>query len=154
MSQRWKRILIVAGGLFAINVVSRFVTWQADIVSAAEQLKVALVATVATALALAVLAGWAAPRYPFARIAADLGAAAGIAIALTVLVGPFAGGSAPFREGPEIFVYQLLLLIGIYAAGVALGFIVLVALGKDWRSRRLKQYEATYKARPNRIVRG
>jgi hypothetical protein len=154
MNERWRRILIVAGGLFAINAISRFVTWKADIVSGTEQLRVALVATVVTALALAGLAAWAAPRYPFSRLAADLGAAAGIAIVLTMLVGPFAGGSVPFREGPEIFVYQVLLLIGIYAAGVGLGFMAVVALGKDWRSKGLKRYEATYKARPNRAVRG
>jgi len=153
MNQRWKRILIVAGGLFVINAIARFVTWKADFVSENEQLRVALIATVASALVLAGLAAWAAVRYSFARLLADLGAAAGIAIVATMLIGPFAGGSAPFRGGPELFVYQILLLIGIYAAGIGLGFMAIVALGKDWRSQNLKRYEASYKARPRRPVR-
>ena len=97
---------------------------------------------------------WWAWGKPFTRLFADLGLALLVGTLLNMLVAPFLGGSKPFAEGLEVFVYEFLLLLGIGAAAGFLGFVVMVALGKDWRSRGLKRYEQHYAKRPHRTARG
>ena len=69
-------------------------------------------------------------------------------------IGPFLGGSKPFVEGLEFVVLQVLLFLGLGGVGILLGYLVVVAFGKDHKSRSLKRYEQNYRARPHRTVRG
>jgi hypothetical protein len=86
-------------------------------------------------------------------VVADLGAASAIACVLSVVVGPFVAGSKPFAGGLGFFVGQILLFALLSATGVLLGFLGVVMLGKDYRSRSLKRFEQTYRAKPPRVVR-
>ncbi|HEX6870834.1 MAG TPA: hypothetical protein VF163_07030 [Micromonosporaceae bacterium] len=154
MRKRWLWVGLLALGVFAINAIGRLVTWRADLATESEQLPVGIIGFTAIALVFAVLAALWAVRYPFPRLFGDLAAAAGLGALLSVLVGPFAGGSTPFAEGLGNVVGQILMFLGVSAFGAFLGFSVVVALGKDWKSQGLRRYEQRYKTKPHRPVRG
>jgi hypothetical protein len=141
MPKRWVRAGLLALAIFLVNGISRFVTWKFDIVDEDEQLRLGLVAVGFVALLLIGASVWWAIRYPFGRLFADIGAAVGVGALLSLLIGPFLGGTKPFADGLDFFVGQLLLFLGLAAVGVFIGFVAVVALGKDWTSRGLKRYE-------------
>jgi hypothetical protein len=140
MSKRWTRVGLLGLAIFVINGISRFVTWKLDIADESEQLRLGLIAVGFAALLLVVASIWWAIRYPFGRLFADVAAAVGIGALLSLLIGPFLGGSKPFADGLDFFVGQMLLFLAIAALGVFIGFVLAVALGKDWKSRGLKSY--------------
>jgi hypothetical protein len=82
----------------------------------------------------------------------DIGAAVGVGALLSVLIGPFFGGARPFAEGLGNLVGELLMFLGIAGVGVLLGFWSVVAVGKDWRGRRLRRFTEQHHGR--RIIRG
>jgi hypothetical protein len=154
MRQRWLAIGLLTLGIFVINVIARVVTKQFDIVDEANQIKVAMVGMISIGVLLIAAGVWWAVRYPFSRLFFDIGAAVVIGALLSLIIGPFAGGSKPFVEGLGAFVGQMLMFIGIAAVGVFLGFAFTVAFAKDWKSQRLHNYETTYSRRPHRAARG
>ena len=105
-------------------------------------------------LAVAVAGAWWAVRYPFSRLLFDVGAAVVVFAFLAVLVGPLLVGDSPFDSGLAFIVGQILLLIAVGLVGALLGFAAMVTVGKDWKSRGLRQYEETYHRRQNRATRG
>jgi hypothetical protein len=153
VNRRWLTVGLLAFGIFAVNAISRFVTWKFKIVEESQQLTIGFVAVAVVAVGLAVAGGFWAVRYPFARLFADLGAAVGVGALLSLFIGPFAGGSKPFEEGLGFFVGQMLMFLGVAGVGVGLGYLGMVALGKDWKSRGLLRYERNYAKRPHRSVR-
>ena len=153
MVRRWLRLGLLAFGIFAINAISRFATWKFKIVEESQQLTIGFIAVAVVALGLAVAAGWWAVRYPFSRLFADLGAAVGTGALLSLFIGPFAGGAKPFDEGLGFFVGQVLMFLGVAGVGVGLGYLGVVTLGKDWKSRGLLRYELNYAKRPHRSIR-
>jgi hypothetical protein len=154
MRQRWLAIGLLTIGIFVINVIARVITKQFEIVDEANQLKVAMVGMISIGVLLIAAGVWWAVRYPFSRLFFDIGAAVVAGALLSLIIGPFAGGSKPFVEGLGAFVGQVLMFIAIAGIGVFLGFAFTVAFGKDWRSRRLHNYETSYNRRPHRPVRG
>lgn len=76
----------------------------------------------------------------------------GVALLLTVLVGPLLVGNDPFAGGAGTFFAQIWLYLAAAAAGTLLGYLLLTALGHD-RSQTLKRYTETRAARPRRPVR-
>lgn len=154
MKNRWVRVGVLALTIFVINAVCRLITWKAGIVDESKQLTIAFIAVGAVAIVLAGASVWWAVRFPFTRLCADLGAAVGVGALLSLLVGPFAGGTTPFADGLGYFVGQILMFVGVAGAGVTLGFWGVVAFGKDWKSRGLRRYELNYRKRPHRTVRG
>jgi len=154
VNRRWVRVGLLALGIFAVNAISRFITWKLKIVDESQQLTIGFVAVAVVAVGLAVAAGWWAIGHRFSRLFADLGAAVGVGAILSLFVGPFAGGAKPFDEGLGFFVGQVLMFIGVAAVGVSLGYLTVVALGKDWKSRGLLRYELNYAKRHHRSVKG
>jgi MFS family permease len=154
MRARWLPVGLVALGIFALNVVARVVTKQFDIADPDDQVRLGLAGTAAVAVMLAAVTARWAVRHPVGRVVADLGAAVGIGTALALLLGPFTAGSRPFVEGPGAFVGEVLLFLGVAAVGLLLGYWIVVALGKDWKSRGLRNYEQNYHRRPRKTVRG
>jgi hypothetical protein len=154
MRARWLPVGLVALGIFAINVAARVGTRQFEIVDPDDQVLLGLIGMIAVAVLLvAVTARWAV-RHPLGRVVADLGLAVVVGSALSLVFGPFAAGSRPFVEGLGAFVGQVVMFLGIAAVGLLLGFLIVVALGKDWKSRGLRNYELNYQRRPRRPVRG
>jgi hypothetical protein len=154
MRQRWTRVGLLALAIVVINVVSRFVTWKFDLVSEDQQSALGFVAIIIVAVVLVGATAWWSIRFPFTRAFADLGVATIVGALLSLILGPFAGGAKPFAEGLGLFVGEFLMFLGIAAVGAVLGFLAVVALGKDWKSRGLRRYEERYSKRPHRSVRG
>jgi hypothetical protein len=156
MRDRWQPVGILAGVLFLINVVARFIVWQFLSKPSDNDHTQITVGLVGLGLIAAVLA-WAgyrwATRYPTSRASGDLGAAIAVACLLTVLVGPFAGGSVPFKEGAGFFFGEIWQYLAFAGGGAILGSLVAIMLGRDYRSRALKRYTQRSAAKPRRVVR-
>lgn len=153
MWDRWRRIGLLAAGLFAIAVVARLITrfWAEN--NEDRQDILAWIAYSSVALTLAVVAFLWGRRFAAGRLALDLGGAALAGCLLSVLVGPFVSGGSPFAAGAGNFFAGIWLYAAFAIGGSLIGFIVLTALGLDYRSRALKRYAEMQAAKPRRPVR-
>ncbi|WP_344083717.1 hypothetical protein [Luedemannella helvata] len=154
MKNRWVPIGVLTGALFVINAAARLVSRMADIADAGAQTKLGLIAIAASSVVMIGAAAWWSVRHPVGRVVADLGAAGIVGALLTSLVGPLVGGAAPFASGLGFFLGQVLLFLAITAVGGLLGYLAVVALGRDWRGRGLQRYAQGYSSRPRRVVKG
>ncbi|MFG3707299.1 hypothetical protein ACGF7U_21590 [Micromonospora sp. NPDC047670] len=153
MRERWRAIGVLAVALFAVNVVARLVTrfgFDGDDTAAD---RVSLGMFVVIGLVLAAVAFVWGRRRPVAAWGADMAAAVGIALLLTVLVGPLLVGENPFGGGAGTFFAQIWLYLAATGIGVLLGYLLLTALGLDHRSQSLKRYAELRATKPRRIVR-
>ncbi|MEW2440832.1 hypothetical protein [Micromonospora marina] len=153
MGQRWRAVGVLAAALFGVNVVARLVIELAfpDDDTATGRVSLAMFLVIGLILAGTAFR-WGADR-PLGRWAGDLAAAVAIALALTVFVGPLLVGENPFGGGAGLFFAQIWLYLAASAAGVLVGYLILTALGRDYRSRQLKRYAEMKRTRPRRIVR-
>ncbi|MEU1586414.1 hypothetical protein [Micromonospora sp. NPDC005710] len=153
MDKRWRDIGVLVAALFAVNVVARLITRFGfdDDEAAADRVSLAMFAVIG--LILAVVAFRWGRRRPLPGWAADMALVVPVAMLLTVLVGPLLVGQNPFDGGAATF----LLRIGFYllatGAGLLIGYLVLTALGRDYRSQQLKRYAEVKAAKPRRVVR-
>jgi hypothetical protein len=156
---RWVRVGAVALGFFLVNGIARFISWQTrpDEIptvttpdSSADAI-ISVTGMLAAVAVIAVAAGFWAVRHPIGRVIADLGLAVVAGTLLATLVGPFLGGDKPFEAGLETYVLQFLQFLGLGALGIFLGFVAMVVLGKDWRTRGLAAYADRYGRRPRRV---
>jgi hypothetical protein len=153
MKDRWLPIGVLAGVLFAVNVAARLVARFGFNDDGEAQDRVSLVMFVVIGLILAVMAfTWGRSR-PAGRWIADIGAATIIAVLLTIFVGPFISGDTPFESGAGDFFAQIWLYGAFAIGGSLVGFLVLVALGLDYRSKGLKRFADAKMAKPRRVVR-
>jgi predicted permease len=150
--QRWLPVGLLAAGLFATNVVARVVVRLAAH-NEKSQTRIGLIAMIAVAVVMVGAAFWWARRLPIPRVLADLGVAVGVGCLLSVLIGPFAGGSTPLKEGVDFFVAQIVQYLVISAAGVLFGLLLVMAFGQDWKSQQWKRYAETVKSKPRRVAR-
>jgi peptidoglycan/LPS O-acetylase OafA/YrhL len=156
MRERWLPVGVLAGVLFAINVVTRLVVRfgvddgpaKGNVEGTASLVMFALIGAV-----LAVVAFVQCRRYPVGRWLGDLLAAAGVAMLLTILIGPFISGGTPFRAGAGDFFLQIWLYAGFAGGGLLIGYLIATALGLDYRSQGLKRYAESKLAKPRRVVR-
>ncbi len=153
MRDRWVPVGVLAGALFAINAIARLVVWLTASGSAAKQTTIGLIAVFAVAAAMIVAAYWWAVRHPMPRVLGDLAVALAGGCLLSVLIGPFAGGSAPFREGSAFFIAEIWHYLLIGAGGAVLGLLIVIAVGRDHKSQALKRYAQSKLAKPRRVVR-
>ncbi|RLK13654.1 hypothetical protein DER29_4682 [Micromonospora sp. M71_S20] len=154
MSERWRATGVLAVALFAVNVVARLVTrfgFDGDDTTAADRVSLVMFAVIGLVLA-AVAFVWGRRR-PVSAWGADLAAAVGIALLLTVLVGPLLVGDNPFGGGAGTFFAQIWLYLAAAGVGVLLGYLLLTALGLDHRSQSLKRYAELRATKPRRVVR-
>jgi hypothetical protein len=151
MALRWKRIGILAGGLFAINLVGRLISKFVLDENSAKQNLVAIIGLGAIALIFAILAFvWGRVR-PMGVVAADLAGAAVLSGVLIVLAGPLIIGQSPFSMGAGDFFEQIWQYAAIAVGASLLGGLVLVATGQDLRTKQLRKYAQTAKAKPKRV---
>jgi hypothetical protein len=153
MRDRWLRIGALAAVLFAINVAARLVTRLAFDGDDDRQTTMGLISLVVIGLTFAVLAfAWGRDR-PAGTVVADLAGAATIGCALTIFVGPFISGEGPFSDGAGVFFGQIWQYAGFFGGGTLVGFLVLTALGLDYKSKHLKRIAETQLTKPGRPVR-
>ncbi|MFU8871945.1 hypothetical protein [Micromonospora sp. SL4-19] len=153
MRERWRAVGMLAAALFVVNVVARLVIKFGFPDDDTAKDRVSLAMFVVIGLVLAVLAfRWGGDR-PVGRWVGDLAAAVGVALALTVFVGPLLVGENPFGGGAGLFFAQIWLYLGATVAGALVGFLTLTALGRDFRSQQLKRYAELRAAKPRKVVR-
>ncbi|MGV9764105.1 hypothetical protein [Micromonospora tulbaghiae] len=153
MAQRWRAVGVLAAALFGVNVVARLVIKLAfpDDDTASGRVSLAMFLVIGLILAGTAFR-WGADR-PLGRWGGDLAAAVAVALALTVFVGPLLVGENPFGGGAGLFFAQIWLYLAATGAGVLVGYLILTALGRDYRSRQLKRYAEMKRTRPRKIVR-
>lgn len=153
MRERWLPVGVLAAGMFGINVAARLVArlgFNGD-EEAAD--RITLVMLVAVGLACLLAAAVWSKRRPVGRWLADLSAAAGAGLLLAIFVGPFISGTTPFSSGAGEFFKQIWQWAGFGGAGAILGFMIVTALGLDYRSQSLKRFAEAKLAKPRRVVR-
>jgi ABC-type phosphate/phosphonate transport system permease subunit len=153
VKERWLPVGVLAGVLFATNVVARVVVRLTASNSATNQTRIGLIAVLAVAAVMIGAAYWWALRVRIPRLALDLGVAAVAACALSVLIGPYAAGSRPFAEGGAFLFGQVWQYLVIAAAAALFGLLVAIMLGKDWKSQAWKRYAESMNAKPRRVAR-
>lgn len=153
MKDRWLPVGVLAGVLFAVNVVARLVARFGFDSGIEAQDRISLVMLAGIGVILAVLAFRWGRTAPVGEWVSRIAAAALVALLLTIFVGPFISGTHPFASGAGEFFAQIWLYAGFTGGGVLVGFLVLTALGLDYRSRQLQRYAQTKLAKPRRVVR-
>jgi hypothetical protein len=152
--KRWQPVGLLALGLFLVNALARFISWKAGIEDADSQTRVAFIGLGAVAVVTVVVGARWSIRYPFSRVFGDTMLAVLISTVLSVTVGPLAGGVRPFQDSVEFLVLEVLLFFVLGAVAMIIGFTVVTAFGKDWKSRGLKRYEQRYsRHKPKSAVR-
>jgi hypothetical protein len=151
--QRWFAIAVLALGLFAINVVARLVIRLGFNSNDTAQSRASIIMFAVIGVVLAAVIFVRAQRVPPSTWLPDLIAAALAGMLLTILVGPFISGDAPFSGGAGNFFSQIWLYGGFAIVGTLLGYWIATALGRDYRSRSLKAYATARTSKPRRVVR-
>ncbi|MDR7280843.1 hypothetical protein [Catenuloplanes atrovinosus] len=141
MRNRWLPVGVLAGVLFLINVIARLISRFAFDDDPSAQDTVSTVMFLVIGVIIAVQAfRWGRAR-PLDSWSGDMVAIVTAAMLLTVLVGPFISGDSPFVNGAGAFFAQIWLYLGVTIGGAILGYLLLMALGWDYRSQSLKRYE-------------
>lgn len=151
--RKWRQVGILAGVLFLLNVVSRLIVWIFASDSDKAQLRIGLGYAIAVGVVMIYAGYWWAQRKLMPRVVGELTVAILLGLLFSLLLGPFAGGSAPFVEGGDLIyaeAWHYLLCAGI---GAGLGVLLTIMLGRDPRSRAYQRYAEAGKGRPRRAVR-
>jgi hypothetical protein len=153
MRERWLPAGGLAVGLFAINVAARLIArlWFNGDAAAAD--RITLLMLLAVGLTSLVAAALWSRRVPLGRWSVDLAAASLVGLLLSIFVGPFISGTTPFADGAGEFFKQVWQWAGFSGVGAALGFMIMTALGRDYRSQSLKRFAEAKLAKPRRVVR-
>lgn len=153
MRERWLRIGILAGALFAINVVGRLVVRIGGIDEVAAQQRATLVSYALIALVMAVVGALWARHRPLGVVTAELAAGAVAAGLLVLLLGPFVSGTTPAAVGAGDSFTVAWQYTGFAAGGAMVGVLLLIMLGRDYRSQSLKRFAEAKLSKPHRVVR-
>ena len=153
MRQRWVPIAVLAAGLFAINVIARLVIRIGFNDNDTAQNRVSIIMFAVIGVVLAVVTYRRSQRVLPSQWLPELGAAAIIAMLLTILVGPFVSGDTPFEAGAGNFFSQIWLYGGFAIVGTLLGYWIATMLGRDYRSRSLQAFAKARTSKPRRVVR-
>jgi hypothetical protein len=153
--QRWFPVAALGLGLFAINVVARVVIRiffnDDETGTAQDRISIAMFGVVGLVLICYVF--FRSQRMPPGDWWPALVGGALVGLLLTVLLGPFVSGDAPFSDGAGSFFSQIWVYAGVGIVATLLGYWIATMLGRDYRSRSLKAYATARTAKPRRVVR-
>jgi membrane protease YdiL (CAAX protease family) len=153
MKDRRVRIGALAGALFVINLVARAIAKFGFGEDTDMQDRISLVFFGVIAVVLVVVVfRWGRDR-PVGVWLSDVLGAMVIGCLATVLIGPAVFGGNPVGGGPGEFFAQIWLYAGFGGGGVVIGYLLLVVLGKDYRSRQLAAFSEAKLSKPRRVVR-
>lgn len=151
MAQRWKRIGILTGAIFAINLIGRLISAFVIDENSDKQKLVPIIGLSVIALMFAVLTFYWGRTRPLGDIATDLVGAGVASCALIVLVGPLLFGKNPFAAGAGDFFASIWEYAGVLIGASLIGAALVTVLGMDLRSKQLKAYTGRAKAKPKRV---
>lgn len=147
---RWRRIVLLALGLLAVNLVARLVVKFGFDNDPAAQDRISLIMFAVVAVVIAAFAyRWGRDR-PLGVWLADMAGAVALGCVLTVLVAPLIFGGNPFANGAGDFFAQVWLYAAFAIGGTILGYLIAVVLGHDHRSRQLERMARGPVQRPRR----
>ena len=153
MLRRWRPVLVLAGALFVLNALGRLIAWLVASKSDSRQTLIGFVYVCAVG-ALMIYAGWYwAQRRDMPRVAGELSVAVLLGLFFSLLLGPFAGGSAPFAEGGDLIYAEAWHYLIFAGGGAAFGVLIAMTMGRDWKSQAYKNYAESRKGKPTRVVR-
>lgn len=153
MRERWLRIGILAGVVFAIAVAGRLVIRIGSIEDVDTQSNLTWATFGAIGLVLAVLAiRWGRIR-PMGVVVADLAGGAVAGLALNLFAGPFVSGTTPGEVGAGDTFEAAWQFAGFAGGGVLIGLLLLIMVGKDYKSQSLKRFAEAKLTKPHRPVR-
>jgi hypothetical protein len=153
MNERWKPVGILAGALFAVNLLARLVVRFAAGSDDGKQVTIGLWALIAVGVVLIPVAFWWARRWPLPRVIGDIAIAVLVACVLAVLVGPFVSGTTPFSDGVGLIFRQFFYYVAVSAGGTLIGILAVMTVGQDYKSQALKRYAERVNAKPRKVVR-
>jgi H+/Cl- antiporter ClcA len=153
MKEKWLPVGILAGVLFAVNVLGRVIAKVWADGDDDRQINIGLVALGLVGLITLVASIRWVQRYPMPRVWGDLGIAVCAACLASVLIGPFLVGDAPFDEGAGLFFRQIWWYLGVTLGAGLFGALVVMTLGRDWKSKAWQRYAEQSRSRPRRVVR-
>ncbi len=153
MRERWLPVGVLAGVLFAVNVVGRVVAKVWGDGNDKREINIGLTALAVLALLMILAAVRWVRRHPMPRVWGDFAVAIAAGCLLSVLVGPLLVGDRPFAEGAGLFFRQIWWYVGVTLAGAAFGTLVVMTLGQDWKSQAWRRYAEQARSRPRRVVR-
>lgn len=153
MKERWLRIGILAGVVFALAVVGRLVVRLGSIDDPDTQSNLTWVTFGAIGLVLAVVAIWWGRLRPMGVVVADLAGGAVAGGALNLSVGPFVSGTSPGEVGISATFEAAWQFAGFAGGGALIGLLLLIMVGKDYKSRSLKRFAEARLTKPHRPVR-
>jgi FtsH-binding integral membrane protein len=151
--KRWFPIAALALGLFVINVIARLVIRVGFHDDDTAQSRVSMIMFAVIGVTIGVVVFFRAQKERPSKWLPGLLAAVVVAMLLTILVGPLISGDSPFAAGAGNFFSQVWLYLGFSIGGTLLGYWIVTAFGRDYRSRALKAYTTTRQAKPRKVVR-
>jgi hypothetical protein len=153
MRKRWLPVGVLAGVLLGVNILARFIVWLVAKHSESRQTAIGLIAAGAIGVVM-IGAGYLwARRVYMPRIVGELSLAILAGCVFSVIIGPFAGGSAPFKEGGTFFWSEIWHYLALAGGGAAFGVLIAMTLGHDLKSQSWKRYAEAQRSRPRRVVR-
>ncbi len=151
--RRWREVGVLAGVLFVMNALSRLIVWLFASKSDNGQTAIGLIYVIAVGLVM-IYAGWRwAQRWLMPRVVGELTVAVLLGLVFSLVLGPFAGGSAPFVEGGDLVWAEAWHYVVFAGVGAALGVLLAMMLGRDPKSRAYKRYAEANKGKPRKVVR-
>jgi hypothetical protein len=151
--ERYKPIVIVSGLLFAVDLICSLFATSVFKHSDRAQSDAGYTLWAAIAVIMLVAAYWWSTRFPAGRVVPDLLLALACACVLSVLLVPLFHASDPFGSGAGFFFLEIWIFLGLGIGGGLLGWLIAVALGRDYRSKALARFTKTATAKPRRVVR-
>jgi predicted acyltransferase len=163
MGNRYKPIAIVAGLLFLIGAVGGLLGSGA-FTSVSGASRTGLTVFILIGLVMCVAAYWWAIRFPIHRVVPDLGLIIAFSCLASILLLPLIenitakgkwkwGPASPFYGGAGLFFDKIWLYLACTLLGALIGWLISIAVGKDYRTKALKHYTAAATAKPRRVVR-
>jgi hypothetical protein len=153
VKKRWLPVGVLAGALFAANVIARWVVKLFAKGNDAGTTRIGVLAMVTIAVVMAVAAFRWARLHPMPRAVADLAVGALAGCVLTVLLAPLLVGVTPFHDGVDFFINQIWYFLGLAIGGALFGLLIVMAVGQDYKSQAWKRYADQLRAKPKRAVR-
>jgi hypothetical protein len=153
VKQRWLPVGVLAGALFATNVIARWVVLLFGGRDDTFTTRIGVVALVTVAVVMAVAAFWRARPQPMSRVVRGLALGAVAGCLLSVLLGPLLVGTTPLRDGVDFFINQIVYFLAVAVGGAVFGVLVVTALGQDYKSQSWKRYAEQLRSKPRRVVR-
>jgi hypothetical protein len=153
MRQRLLRLGIVAAALLVISLAGRLVVriWFDGEVDAEQ--RVTWITLGAIAVAMAVTAIWWGRLRPIGVVIADLAGAAVAAGLVNLFAGPFVNGTTPAQIGAGDLFNAAWQYAGAAGGGGLIGLLLLIMVGKDYKSQSLKRFAESRLTKPRRPVR-